>query len=453
MMLNRLRALIPSLIGVSLLCLPGAAASPQFASPQNLQSLEGQRVVGVRVVDDSDKVLQENPSGLPLQPGQPFTLDAERESLRQLFRTGDYEDLVAEAVTVPGGLRLDFVVRHSLYVNAVSVEGLKEPPTESAAVSALQLGLGQPFRESEMPAALSRLSDELRQEGLYQAKLTYQLTPHPDTQQIDIAVQVEHGLRARVGAVKLSNQTTFSDLQLRDRLKLQPKMEITSAALDRSTEHLRKWLVNRDYLGANVSITRETYDAASNQVPLAVQVVAAQRVRVVVEGMKISSGTLHRLLPLYEEGAVDDDLLQEGRRNLRDYFQSQGYFDADVNYTSSQAQTQTQARPSGEETITYEVNRGARQRLVGISFEGNHYFNDEILRSRVRIQPAGFDSPGRFSSAQLASDVASLTALYQANGFLHAQVKSELMQDYRGKSEISSCISKYRKARRRASPI
>jgi outer membrane protein insertion porin family len=432
-MLNRLRALIPSLVGVSLLCLPGAAARGQFASPQNLQSIEGQHLVAVRVVDDSGKVLQENPSGLPLQPGQPFSLDAERESLRRLFRTGDYEDLTAQAVTVPDGLRLDFVVRHSLYVNEVAVEGLKEPPTESAAASALQLVLGAPFRESEMPASLSRLSEELRQEGLYQAKLTYHLTPHPDSNQIDIAVHVDQGLRARVGDIKLTNQTTFSDSQLRDRLKLQPKMEITSAALDRATENLRKWLVGRDYLGANVSITRAAYDAASNHVPLEVQVVAAQRVRVVVEGMKISSGTLKRLLPVYQEGAVDDDLLQEGRRNLRDYLQSQGYFDADVNYTSSQAQLQTQARPSGEETITYDVNRGARRRLVGFAFEGNKYFSDDILASRVHIQPAGFVSRGRFSSQQLTSDVASLTALYQANGYLRAQVKSELMADYRGK--------------------
>jgi outer membrane protein assembly complex protein YaeT len=433
MMLNHLRALIPSLVGVSLLCLPGAAARAGSASPQNLQSLEGQQLVAVRVVDDSGKVLQENPSGLPLQPGHPFALDAERESLRQLFRTGDYEDLVAQAVTVPGGLRLDFVVRHSLYVSKVTVEGLKEPPTESAAASALQLGLGEPFRESEMPAALSRLSEELREEGLYQAKLTYHLTPHPDTRQMDIAIDVDQGLRARVGDVKLTNQTQFNDSQLRDRLKLQSKTEITSSALDRATENLRKWLVARDYLGANVSITRGAYDAASNQVPLGVQVVAAQRVRVVVEGMKISSGTLKRLLPLYQEGAVDDDLLQEGRRNLRDYLQGQGYFDADVNYTSSQAPTQTSARPAGEETITYDVNRGTRQRLVGFAFEGNQYFSDDILVSRVHIQPAGFASRGRFSSQQLASDVASLIALYQANGYLRAQVKSELMPDYRGK--------------------
>src|SRR5271156_5410369 len=118
-MLNPLRAWIPRLVGVALLCLSGAAAWAQSAPPQNLPALEGQHVVAIRVVDDSGNVLQEDPAGLPLRSGQPFTLDAERESLRQLFRTGNYEDLVAQAVAVPGGLRLDFVVRHGFYVNEV----------------------------------------------------------------------------------------------------------------------------------------------------------------------------------------------------------------------------------------------------------------------------------------------------------------------------------------------
>jgi outer membrane protein insertion porin family len=162
---------------------------------------------------------------------------------------------------------------------------------------------------------------------------------------------------------------------------------------------------------------------------------------------------------------VDDDLLQEGRRNLRDYFQSQGYFDTDVTYsTSSDAAAQNStgagtnpiapppsaasavapaaaptapavAPNSGAETITFQVERGARHRLVGIAFTGNHYFNDEILRTRVHIHPAGFDSPGRFSSAQLASDVTSLTDIYQANGFRSVKVNGDLQQNYGGNGE------------------
>ena len=36
------------------------------------------------------------------------------------------------------------------------------------------------------------------------------------------------------------------------------------------------------------------------------------------------------LIPIYSEGTVDQDLVQEGQRNLTDYFQKKGYYDVKV---------------------------------------------------------------------------------------------------------------------------
>ena len=102
------------------------------------------------------------------------------------------------------------------------------------------------------------------------------------------------------------------------------------------------------------------------------RVIAQLEVRVQVLGAKISESTLRSLLPIYEEGAVDEDLLQEGRRNLRDYLQRQGYFDAEVNYTTSEDPAEG---PQGStEVIIYRVELASRHRLVGFGFFGNHYF-------------------------------------------------------------------------------
>ena len=49
-----------------------------------------------------------------------------------------------------------------------------------------------------------------------------------------------------------------------------------------------------------------------------------------VEGAKISKGRLHLLVPIFQEGTIDNDLLNEGVFNIRDYEQQQGYFDAKV---------------------------------------------------------------------------------------------------------------------------
>ena len=44
-----------------------------------------------------------------------------------------------------------------------------------------------------MKEALDRLRQTLEDDGLYQAKLDYETTPHPDTLQMDILVRVTPG--------------------------------------------------------------------------------------------------------------------------------------------------------------------------------------------------------------------------------------------------------------------
>ena len=429
MILNRPWAVLFLLASVGLHCVAGGVVQAQTAPP-SAAPLAGRRVTAIRIVDQSGEVLDENASGLPLRSNQPFTLEAERESLRQLYRTGRYAEIVAQVTNRPEGLQLNFVVRRNFFINAVKVNGLREPPSDSVAVSSMRLGLGEPFRESDVPAALDRLKSALEDEGLYQAKVTYHLVPHPQTQQMDIVVDVVPGARASVGTINLVNQSAFSDAEIRDRLKLKPKTKVTSEALERSVQNSRKWLIGRGYLGARVSVVRGVYEPDTNQVALQASVFAQLKVRVQVLGTKISESTLRSLLPIYEEGAVDEDLLQEGRRNLRDYLQRQGYFDAEVDYTTSEDPAEGQQ--GSTEVITYRAELASHHRLVGVAFSGNHYFPDDLLRSRIRIQPTAFASPGRFSSGQLTSDVASLTELYQSNGFRDVKVSSDLMDNYKG---------------------
>jgi outer membrane protein insertion porin family len=405
-----------------------------FVSAQDGPSNEPPRVVAVRVVTESGTVLEENPPELTIQPGQPFSMDAESASLRQLFHTGRFADVSAELTNVPGGVRVDFVVRQNLYINRAQIVGLREPPSESLAISALRLNVGEVFRESDRKEALDRLRQTLEDDGLYQVKIDYETTPHPDTLQVDILVRVTPGPRARIGSITIKNETDFSEEELRDRLKLKIGREITSDRLNRAAESARKWLAKKDYLGARVTLHRGPYDAETNTVPLEATFHAGSQVRVTVEGGRVSDRTLRKLVPIYEEGAVDEDLLQEGRRALREWFQRAGYFDAQVNYTTSDLPAQKSANSSrtAATVVVYHVMLGDRHRLVGVEFSGNKYFSTALLTARLKIQPAGYASPGRYSSTLLQDDVASIRTLYDANGFHEVEVRPQIIDDYKG---------------------
>jgi outer membrane protein insertion porin family len=388
---------------------------------------EGRRVAEIRVVDESGKIVPEVTPPLPLQVGKPFDFAAERESLRKLYFTGDYADIRVTAAPVAGGLRVDFIVRRNYYNNIVRIEGLKEPPSEPAAIAALRLGLGEPFRESALREAIDRLQETLRADGLYLAKINWDLTPHEDTRQMDILVHIESGPRARIGDLQIQNQTPYPDSEILRRTKISAKKELTAARLTRGSQRLKKYLVDQGYLGAGALITPGTYDPSSNRVPLKLEVTAGPRVRIDISGAHLRKGKLHKLLPIYAEGAVDEDLLQEGRRNIRDYFQREGYFDADVQ-VSSHKDAQT-----GERVIAYEISRGDRFRLAGVSFEGNKYFSKDLLSGRLQLQPASFASNGRFSQKMVRDDTDSIKAMYVSNGFRDVQVTAAVDNDYHGK--------------------
>ena len=398
-----------------------AAAAPLCSQSA---SLEGERVVEIRVLDEHGRAVEGYLPKLQLQEGQPFELEAERHSLRALYRSGDFADIRVEATPVAGGVRVEFIVRRNFYYNTVRLEGLREPPTEAQALSALRLGLGEPFRGSTVRDALDRLADLLHEEGFFQAKLDYDLKPNTATRQMDITIRVTPGPRVRIGAIQMQNQSEFPNPELLHRSKLSSGKEITRFRLERGAERVRKFLVSKNHLGARVLIRRGDYDPKNGTQPLAFDIAAGPKIHVEIEGAKISGKKLHKLLPIYAEGAVDEDLLQEGRRNLRDDLQREGYFDAQVQYSTRQDTER------GEEVIVYRIDRGNRHRLVGVGFTGNKYFDSELLESRLSIQTAAFASPGRFSEQLLRNDVDSIRDLYLANGFRDAQVQSEVNDNY-----------------------
>jgi outer membrane protein insertion porin family len=390
-------------------------------------SVEGNRVASIRVIDESGAAVREKIPPLALQVGRPFDFSSERESLRAIYGLGDYSTIRVTASEGSDGLQVSFIVTPNVYNNVIRIEGLKPPPTEPAALATLRMTLGAPFRESALRDGVTRLQSALRDDGLYQAKITWSLSPHPETREMDVIVTVDQGPRAFVGDIALTNKTSFPDAELLRRAKLTAKNQVTTANLSRASQRVRKFLVNQGYLGADAVMTHGTYDPKTNRLPLNFSVVAGPRIRVDINGARLSAGKRKTLIPVYAEGAVDEDLLQEGRRNIRDYLQSQGYFDADVQVAS------TQDEKTNERVITYQIDRGDRFRLAGITFDGNKYFRTTLLTRRLQIQTASFANSGRFSQQLLRSDTDSVRGLYLSNGFQDVQVTSSVDDKHLGK--------------------
>src|SRR5229473_1533325 len=413
---------------------PTRAQAPQGTSVAGVAD-EQPKIAAIRIVKEDGQVLPEAPAGITAETGKPLDQRKIAESLRALYRTGEYADLKAVLAPVRGGVRLDFVVKENLFFNEVRIEGLTPPPSDASAAAAMQIALGQTYRLATLNEALERLRETLREEGLYEAEVSAETVPRPETHQMDIVVHVKPGPRARVGIIQLKNGTEYPDAEILSRLKMKVGGTITSAKLQRGTGRIRKYLVKKGHLSGLAAVRRGNYDAAKNTIPLDLDVTEGPLVKVTSTGAKLSKGELKKLIPIYQEGAVDTDLLEEGKRNVREPLERQGYFDAEVTYTTETHEVKSKrgAARSTEEIINYTVERGAKHKLIGIEITGNKYFDTELLRSRLQIFGGAFGSPGRFSRRLVDSDAQSMLSLYQANGFLDAKVEQQTEDDYKGK--------------------
>jgi outer membrane protein assembly factor BamA len=113
-----------------------------------------------------------------------------------------------------------------------------------------------------------------------------------------------------------------------------------------------------------------------------------------------------------------------------DYFQSQGYFDAAVDFDE-------QSPTPGVQRITYAVTRNARHRLVGVEITGNRFFDTATVRERLAVREAGKlrNRYGRYSKKLRDNDRDAILDLYRSNGFRDVQVAATTLDDYRGRTD------------------
>src|SRR5262249_23488555 len=146
--------------------------------------------------------------------------------------------------------------------------GLVEPPSEASAAAAMQIQLGDVYRKEKLDVAVLRLQDILREEGLYQAKVSAETKINEENHQVDVIVHYVPGMRADISAVQLTNNTEYPDAQILSRLKLRAGSTITNSRVQKGTANIRKFLGKKGHLSGRAAVRRGEYDAAKNSVPL-----------------------------------------------------------------------------------------------------------------------------------------------------------------------------------------
>lgn len=392
---------------------------------------EGATIRQIRFVPQQQPYSQQELEALlPFRIGEPLQNAKVRAAIERLYATGRYADIQVEAWPAADGVELRIVTEPAYFVGRVTVSGAPDPLNSGALASATRLDLGAPFDREDLPAAIENLRRALATHGFLEPRVQHRLEYDPRTQQVQIFFEIVRGPRARYAPPEVtgSPERTAREILKTTRWKGWFRWKpVTESRTQEGLERLRRWYQKRDRLAAGVALSGMRYHPETRSLTPSLDIRAGPKIRIEVEGAKVSRSKLRELIPVYQEGSVDRDLLAEGARELTEYFQGKGYFHAKVD---------VKARPDGDrQLIVFDVDRGPREKLVHVGIHGNRYFDTATIRERMAVRPAAFPylRYGSFSQGMLEADLEAIAALYRSNGFREVQVRSRVEHNYRGK--------------------
>jgi outer membrane protein insertion porin family len=398
-----------------------AAATHDSGLTQSVWDWKGLRVDKILFEGVTFDAADTLPSELTQKASEPLDPQKVRESMRRLFASGRYRDIAVRGVRQGDEVTLIFAGSPRFYVGRVTIDGVKSDRLASLLEFGAKLSPGTAFTESQIATGTEGVKQILQQQGYYEPTVAVKTVTDASGNQVNVTYTVNIGIQARIGTVTVEGTGLgFTTEEFRKKSKLKPNSRVTRDTISNALDRLRKQYQKNNHLEAAVTLQKQTYDPATKKIDYDFHVSEGPEVIVSVEGAKISTSRLHLLVPIFEEGTIDNDLLNEGLHNIRDFQQQQGYFDVKVNVAVAGGKTTA-------EKVVFAVDRGKKYKVKTVDIKGNKYFSSPLLMERMRVQRSNaYQRSGKYSPALVAADVSSIQSLYRANGFDEATVTTEV---------------------------
>jgi outer membrane protein assembly factor BamA len=187
-----------------------------------------------------------------------------------------------------------------------------------------------------------------------------------------------------------------------------------------ASQLMKRTLTRDNRLASSIQENAPLYNASTNRVEVSFKVEVGPIVTVRTVGARLTripflqGRQLKTLIPIYSEGAVDRDLVEEGQRNLTDYFQKKGFSDVKVT-------TQFEKQPD-QILVVYQIDRGTKHKVGDIVFQGNYKLSTKELMDQVTVKKSHIWTHGRVSQKLLKQSADNMQALYRDRGYEDVKV-------------------------------
>lgn len=237
---------------------------------------------------------------------------------------------------------------------------------------------------------------------------------------------------AQIGklTVKFVGVSNVSEQVVRANMSLREGTPLDESLIDRDIRSLY-----RTGLFEFIEVKRE--ELSDTAVNLVFEVTPKYRVLDVrFEGNKAyKERRLRRELKTLQNGPLDERQVKEDSEKIYEYYQKNGYNQAQVSYTIDRN------RSTGFGTVTFKIREGAKVKISSIRFVGNDHIKARRLRKEMETKKwhpfSWITGGGRFKDDEFDEDLEKLRDYYREEGYLDVEIAEDKVTfDYPSASKL-----------------
>jgi outer membrane protein insertion porin family len=416
----------------------------QLAPQAPQAAYEGQNVSAISLIANPHRNLGRLREFVAQKAGTPYSEEKIQASAKALQEAGGFPKVEVNVEPEITGLRINFLLEPAFYLGVVEFPGAGNNFSYTRLLQVVNLPDEEPYDPARIPIAENTLRDFFHKNGYFQAKVDAQPAIDDVHELVSVSFKIEMGKQARISSVEIEGPDNPESARLlhtvetlRARLSgalLKSGKPYSPERISAATKLMRNALAKQHRLANSVYENPAQYNAQNNSVDVSFKVEVGPVVTVRTVGAKLTAipflagRTMKKLIPIYSERTVDADLVEEGQRNLTDYFQKKGYYDVKVT-------TDYQKQPD-QILVVYKIDRGRKRKVDRVSFHGNYQLSAKELMAQVTVRKPHIWTHGSLSQKLLKQSVDNIQALYRDRGYEEAKVTPQTT-DHEAKVDVA----------------
>jgi len=325
---------------------------------------------------------------LPLDTGDLLTAASTRSAIRELFRTGFFDDIRFSRE----GSILVITIRERPAISTISLSGNKALKDEDMLAVLADIGLAE--GEVFSPQALDRISQELVSQyfsqGRYAVKVDTRVT-NLDRNRVRIAIVIDEGKTAEIRHINIVGNTLFTDEEIREDFEsgIPPRWKFwskddqyTREKLSGDLEKIRSYYQDRGYIDATVESTQVSISPDKQEIYITANVTEGEQFSVeqvqVTGDLVIEEESIRRLIMVEPGEVFSRKKMEQSVENITALLSNIGYAFANVNPIPQID------REDRTVDLNFYVDPGKRVYVRRVIFRGNDTTKDEVIRREMR---------------------------------------------------------------------